>query len=216
VPFATEAKRLLVDDVVKTARDLRGVGAEVSAAGAFAERWNARTGALVRRQMAERIFRLDRIVPPRPVSGSMRQVEPGDRALIASWLAAFALEALEERSDVESAGRAADRWIAARGRRMYLWVVEGGPTSLVGVSGETPHGIRVAPVYMPPELRRRGYASALTAAVSQAQLDSGRRSCFLFTDLANPTSNKIYQAIGYEPVCDVDDLRFELPAAADT
>jgi predicted GNAT family acetyltransferase len=71
-------------------------------------------------------------------------------------------------------------------------------------------------VYTPPELRGRGYASALTAAVSQAQLNGGRRYCFLFTDLANPTSNKIYQAIGYEPVCDVDDLRFEAPARADT
>jgi len=98
---------------------------------------------------------------------------------------------------------------------MYIWV-DGEPACLVGVSGETPHGIRVAPVYTPPELRGRGYASALTAEVSQAQLDAGRRYCFLFTDLANPTSNKVYQAIGYEPVCDVDDLRFEAPARADT
>jgi hypothetical protein len=47
------------------------------------------------------------------------------------------------------------------------------------------------------------------AAVSQSQLDAGRRSLYLFTDLANPTSNHIYQAIGYEPVRDVADWRFE-------
>jgi predicted GNAT family acetyltransferase len=67
------------------------------------------------------------------------------------------------------------------------------------------------PVYTPPALRGRGYASALVAAVSQAQLDAGRRFCFLFTDLANPTSNRIYQDIGYEAVCDVDEYRFEAP-----
>ena len=57
--------------------------------------------------------------------------------------------------------------------------------------------------------RGRGYASALVAAISQAELDAGRRFCFLFTDQANPTANHIYQAIGYEPVRDVDAYRFE-------
>jgi len=59
---------------------------------------------------------------------------------------------------------------------------------------------------------RRGYASAITAAASQLQLDKGRRWCFLFTDLANPTSNRIYQAIGYRPVRDVTLIRFEQPS----
>jgi len=96
---------------------------------------------------------------------------------------------------------------------MYLWVVDGEPVSMVGVSGETPNGIRVAPVYTPSGLRGRGYASALTAAVTQKQLDGGKRYCFLFTDLANPTSNHIYRSIGYEPVADASDYRFEaLPA----
>lgn len=53
------------------------------------------------------------------------------------------------------------------------------------------------------------YASALTAAASQDQLDAGRTYCFLFTDLANPTSNHIYQQIGYEPVSDVNMYRFD-------
>jgi predicted GNAT family acetyltransferase len=64
-------------------------------------------------------------------------------------------------------------------------------------------------VYTPPESRRRGYGSAVTAAASQTQLDAGRRFVFLLTDLKNPTSNKIYQAIGYEPVIDVDLWTFE-------
>jgi uncharacterized protein len=55
---------------------------------------------------------------------------------------------------------------------------------------------------------RRRYASALVAALSQHHLDAGKRFCFLFTDLANPTANHIYQAIGYEPVVDLAELRF--------
>ena len=57
-------------------------------------------------------------------------------------------------------------------------------------------------------LRRRGYASALVAAISQEALDAGCRFCFLFTDQANPTANHIYQAIGYAPVRDVDAYTF--------
>jgi predicted GNAT family acetyltransferase len=79
---------------------------------------------------------------------------------------------------------------------------------MVGAGGETPNGIRIGPVYTPPQRRSRGYATSLTAAASADQLGRGRRFVFLFTDLANPTSNKIYQAIGYRPVCDVDMYRF--------
>jgi predicted GNAT family acetyltransferase len=101
-----------------------------------------------------------------------------------------------------------DRWLRGLGRCVYLWEVDGHTVSMVGAGSPTPHGIRIGPVYTPPEARRRGYASALTAAASQHQLDSGCRFCFLFTDLANPTSNRIYQAIGYEPVADVDQYAF--------
>jgi predicted GNAT family acetyltransferase len=76
----------------------------------------------------------------------------------------------------------------------------------LAASVPTPNGIRIG-WSTPPELRRHGYASAVTAATSQAELDKGRRFVFLFTDLSNPTSNKIYQAIGYRPVSDVDCSR---------
>jgi predicted GNAT family acetyltransferase len=100
-----------------------------------------------------------------------------------------------------------DRWLARRGRTLFLWE-DGEPMSLCGVGGETPNGIRIGPVYTPPAFRTRGYASALVAAVSQTELDAGRRFCFLFTDQANPTANHIYQAIGYEPIRDVDAYRY--------
>jgi predicted GNAT family acetyltransferase len=45
--------------------------------------------------------------------------------------------------------------------------------------------------------------------VSQHLLDSGLRLCFLYTDLTNPLSNRIYQRIGYRPVCEVVDYMFE-------
>jgi predicted GNAT family acetyltransferase len=136
----------------------------------------------------------------------MRPATPVDRPLLVAWIAAFGREALGD-EDASRVASSVDDWLAGRGRTIWLWD-DGGPVSLTGVGGATPHGIRIGPVYTPPERRGQGYASALVAAASQAQLDAGRRFCFLYTDLANPTSNKIYQAIGYRPVTDALRIDF--------
>ena len=83
------------------------------------------------------------------------------------------------------------------------------PVSLAICMGTTPNGTRISFVYTPPQHRSKGYASSCVAALSQSLLDQGRKYCFLFTDLANPTSNHIYQAIGYQAVGDMHEYRFE-------
>ena len=189
---------------------LPGVLAPPEVCGRFLARWHDLTGTTATLEVAERIFRLERVIPPsRPAPGSWRLAGPDDRSLVADWLVAFSAEALPEQAPIPNPLETADRWIAGTYRLLYLWEDGGRVVSLVGAGGETPNGIRIGPVYTPPEARNRGYASALTAAASADQLARGRRFCFLFTDLANPTSNKIYQAIGYEPVCDMDQYRFD-------
>jgi hypothetical protein len=190
--------------------ELPGLLAPPEVCGRFLARWHELTGATARLEIAERIFRLERVIPPsRPAPGSWRLAAPEDRSLVAGWLVAFSAEALPEQAPIPNPLETADRWIAGTYRLLYLWEDGGQAVSVVGAGGETPNGIRIGPVYTPPEVRNRGYASALTAAASADQLARGRRFCFLFTDLANPTSNKIYQAIGYEPVCDMDQYRFD-------
>ncbi|CAN5848116.1 GNAT family N-acetyltransferase [soil metagenome] len=187
---------------------LPGVLGPKDVAARFAARWAGagRTAAL---DVAERIFRLDRLIPPmRPARGRWRIAEERDRTTIARWLVAFREEADPESPPMQDPDDTAGRWIAQVGRIVYLWDDDDEVVSMVGAGGETPNGIRIGPVYTPPERRGNGYASSLTAAASQDQLDRGRRFVFLFTDLANPTSNKIYQAIGYEPVIDIDMYRF--------
>ena len=107
----------------------------------------------------------------------------------------------EERSLV-NAEQMVEHWSGPSAGWMLWLDGQGTPVSLAGYSSPTPNGIRLAPVYTPPEHRRQGYGSAVTAATTQMLLDRGHRFVFLFTDLANPTSNHIYAAIGYEPVAD--------------
>jgi predicted GNAT family acetyltransferase len=198
---------LIVDDAFRAMPDTPGLSGPKQVAARAAELWSGWTGASARVVMAQRIYQLTRVIPPRRSPGGARVARDGDRAGLVEWFQAFAAEALPahpgSRQDAEDA---ATYWIGSGG--LWVWS-DGGLVAMAGAGGRTPNGIRVGAVYTPPEQRRRGYATSLVAALSQAQLDAGRRFCFLYTDLANPTSNKIYQDIGYEPVCDVDEYRFE-------
>jgi predicted GNAT family acetyltransferase len=213
-PIDPSSFRLLANDIAREAPAVPGVVGPVEASRAFAEIWTELTGQTHRLNLSERIFRIREVIPPRRVEGAMRIATEAESDLLARWLTAFNEEALGQTPDPGAMDRFATRWIQRQGRTMYLWIDRGQAVSMVGVSGDTPNGIRVAPVYTPPELRGRGYASALTAAATQAQFAAGKLYCFLYTDLANPTSNHIYQAIGYEPVLDVTEYRFGPPSGA--
>ncbi len=184
--------------------DLPGVTGPKDHAAAFAERWCRPTGRRPELAIAERIFRLSVVRRPPVPSGRLRQAGPDDRTVVIDWVESFVREALPS-DNPPLDHRLVDLRIALGG--IYLWD-DDGPVSLASAHSRTPHGIRIGPVYTPPGLRGRGYASACVAGVSQAQLDAGLRFVFLFTDLANPTSNHIYQEIGFEPVRDVDAWRF--------
>jgi predicted GNAT family acetyltransferase len=185
--------------------DLPGVLGPTGHAGAFAQDWCARAGRTPALSIRERIFRLSAVrPPPSPPPGRLRVAGPEDRAVIIEWYAAFVAEALPP-GEPSTPDEVIDRRIAQGDT--FLWD-DGGPSSLAVVGSRTPHGARVGPVYTPPARRGHGYASACVAGASQAQLDAGLAFVFLFTDLANPTSNHIYQDIGFEPIRDIDAWRF--------
>ena len=157
--------------------------------------------------MSEGIYRLTEVRPVDGVPGRPRPADAGDRRLLVDWIRAFTAEA-----NPEAPGLDDQEWVDRRLRGMsgtlYVWD-HGGPVSMAGHGSATPNGARIGPVYTPPDRRRRGYASALVAGVSDIVLASGKRFCFLFTDLSNPTSNKIYQDVGYEFVCEAASVAFE-------
>lgn len=202
-----DALNLLAEHISRHYRALPGLGARKDVAHEFARLWTARTGQRHELEMAQRIYELRRVKMPHDVPGELRAATPADIRLLAAWQHAFSIDAGMEVSPERSQAWA-ERMFTSQLRRVWFWVADGQPVSMVGSTGPTPNGIRIGPVYTPPELRGRGYASACTAAVSQLLLDEGRKFCFLYTDLANPTSNKIYQDIGYTAVCDADVIRF--------
>lgn len=170
-------------------------------AEAVAAAWVRLRGGTARTGLPQRIYRLDSVTFPEGVPGTMRAATEADLPTVHLWGEGFA----------EDAGRAfatapetRARWVAGGG--LFLWEDGGGPVSMALATGRTEHGVRIGYVYTPGEHRGRGYASALTAALSQKELDAGARFCVLYTDLTNPISNRIYQRLGYRPLHDLVDV----------
>ncbi|MGC2305125.1 MAG: GNAT family N-acetyltransferase [Candidatus Binatus sp.] len=182
-----------------------GVNGSADIAQKFALRWSELSGCSYRVQMAQRIHQLSRVTNETRAAGRLREPTQSDDALLREWRAGFSVDA--EGTDPEQAREAAAQPLR-KSTHLLLWEVEGAAVSMAGYSGRTPNGIRVAWVYTPPENRGKGLAGACVAALSQKLLDDGRKFCFLYTDLANPIANHIYQKMGYEPVTDATVYSF--------
>ncbi|UBU11194.1 GNAT family N-acetyltransferase [Nonomuraea gerenzanensis] len=148
------------------------------------------------RIVSERLFRLGTLAAP-GTPGRGRLAVAADLPLLVSWYQAFGDETgMGEGDIVERVVRRLE------GRELFVWEADQAPVSFAGLSPEAGGVCRIGPVYTPPSRRRRGYGAAVTAYASRVALAERCEQVVLFTDLANPTSNAIYQAIGYEPVSD--------------
>ena len=192
-----EALDALAAKLRELGESLPGVMGPAPPAAHFARGWGT-TESAPRQRM--RIYECPAVVPPPDPGGALRLALPDDTARIVAWTHAFNEEADNPGTD-ESVQRMVDGLIA--NEHMFVWEHEGEVVAIASARQPTRHAIRVSYVYTPPERRRRGYASAVTAGVTQRMLDAGYRHCFLYADLDNPTSNAIYQRIGYTAQSDV-------------
>jgi predicted GNAT family acetyltransferase len=202
-----EAAAVLAGALADARRALPGVNGAVSTTGPFADAWNARTGQVSTVLTAMRLYRLGQLVRPSGVPGRpAAAAEPADIALVAEWLGAFHDEA-QPHAPVDDWRASAERRVVAG--EVYVWHDWGTPVAVAAVSAPAVGVARVGPVYTPPGQRRRGYGTAVTAEATAAALAAGAEHVVLYTDLANPTSNSIYQAIGYRPDHDAEERSFQ-------
>jgi predicted GNAT family acetyltransferase len=204
----TASLELIAQDVYALFGSVPDASGPKAVASSFANYWQACSGQTYKLDMQMGNYSLQQVRPAANVRGEGRRATEQDRDLLVTWFYDFEAEAFGK-ADKADAEEAINRWFNTPSSTILLWVDEGKAVSMAGSSRPTPHGIRIGPVYTPPEYRGRGYASACVAALSQQMLDAGYQYCFLYTDLSNPTSNRIYQNIGYEPVCNIDHYRFE-------
>jgi len=183
--------------------DLPGVNGPEPAASYLARAWRRHTGGMIEPAMSQAIYWLSRVnEPPHHPAGRARPAERSDRGLMIEWTRAFNHDAGVPVVDVEAA---VERRLGDG--RLFVWDHDR-VVSMVGTSPPIAGVVRLGPVYTPPKARRRGYATALVADVSRRALAAGATKCMLYTDLANPTSNSIYQAVGFRRSNDAQEYIF--------
>jgi predicted GNAT family acetyltransferase len=205
--MSVPAARALARTVARVRPGVPGVNGVVGSVEAFAHEFAATTGGRTALLMSQRMFRLDRVDHPSGVPGEPRAATRADRDVLVAWADAFSAEATPHQPHRDNAAPV-DARLGVPGR-VWLWQVDGEPVSTAWLSEPVAGITRISGVYTPPARRGRGYASGVVAAASQHALDAGVDACMLYTNLANPTSNKIYQALGYRPVCDASQWIFD-------
>lgn len=211
MPMPDVAAVALADALADRGEQPGGANGALPAVERFAARYAERTGAQVSTGQQTRLFELADLVSPRPTSGRLRAARLDEVMVVKGWYDAFMADADEQAgrpagSSFHEAPDEEDLLRRIEARVIWLWV-DGDDRPVHLTAASTPsYGVsRIGPVYTPREERGHGYASAAVAAVSRRILDHGNRAC-LFTDQANPTSNKIYEALGYRPLVDMANL----------
>lgn len=195
-PMPDRAVEELVELLAEHKVSLQGVNAQDALARTFAVAWEIRTDATSIVKMRQRLYRLDQLNRP-TVPGEPRVATSADRELAEEWYRAFG-------RDTGTLGNPSGSAMADKMSYggIVLWELDGVPVSLGGRTRVVAGMARVAPIYTPPEHRRRGYGAAITAVVTQDALDAGAHDVVLFTDVENATSNHVYQRLGFRPISD--------------
>lgn len=210
LPMPDEAARRLAGVLHDRGEHPGGVNGALPAARVLAEAWVRLAGGHVEVQMHTRLFELgDLVVPPSPAGGP-RVATRAEEDLVLAWFGDFHRAADEQAGRQGGHGPEAFALDDIRRRidegRVLLWVDgDGDVVHLTGFNAPAFGVARIGPVYTPPEHRGRGYASATVAEASRRLRADGARIC-LFTDQANPTSNHVYEALGFRPVVDMANL----------
>jgi GNAT superfamily N-acetyltransferase len=206
-----DAAVALADALVARGEEISGVNGALPATGVFAERIAEVAGAQVAVSMHTRLFELGTLVDAAPARGRLRPAYDDEAPLALEWFRQFHVDADEQAGHVGHSERAEGTTLddvreRIRLGRIWMWVDDGdAPRHLTGANPPAYGVARIGPVFTPKEHRGRGYASAAVAEVSR-QLQAEGSRVTLFTDQANPTSNRIYVALGFEPVVDMVDL----------
>jgi len=189
---------------------LPGIVTEKALAECFAKAYTTRMGMTFKIKTNQRIYELTEVNPAIPQIGTIRLLEERDMTFFPFWLEAM-YAIFEQGQTADTMQIPADieyyqHQISTK--KLYVLEVDNVPVSMAGLAREMKTVVGVGRVYTPPYFRRKGYASSCVAQLSQLALDKGFKKCVLYTDLLNPTSNNIYQKIGYKSICDSLHLNF--------
>jgi predicted GNAT family acetyltransferase len=205
-PMPAAAVEAMVERLSQEDLTLPGVNGEAGTVARFAGGWATARSVPAHPAAGQRIYELGRLRLPGGVAGRLRRATATDVELIVEWDGAMATEV--ELGRPVSEDRRSRISVRVGDGRFWLWDVDGEPVSMAYTTPILAGAVRIGAVYTPPERRAAGFASASMGAISAELLAAGVTSCLLYTQLANPFSNRLYQRLGYRPVAEVLVYRF--------
>lgn len=203
---AVDLARILIERGEEGVGDSFGVNGALPAARECGEALAEHSGGTAEVDMHSRLFRLDEVVWPAKPAARLRTAVVEDVPLVVEWVGRFHADADEQagREETVQTREFDEAWALDRIAHGLVSILEdaaGTPLHLTARNASAYGVSRIGPVYTPKEQRGNGYAAWTVAQVSADLLEAGIVPC-LFTDQANPVSNKVYERIGYTRVVD--------------
>lgn len=199
-PMPREAHQVMAAAVADVFPDLPGMSGPLADADVYQSALNA---VSAEPSMAECVYVLKSFAPA-SAAGASRRTTVADLPLLRTWLEAFAIEARLPTHDIE-----------AGAKRMldvgFFWDCDGETVAMCGYAGpvgdEGAAVGRIGPVYTAPEHRKRGFGAAVTSAAI-AHLQTRCDHIMLYADADNPTSNGVYQRLGFVEYAQTGQVQF--------
>lgn len=203
--FLSEHESEVVSNLAESLRQKKitpaGIVGPTKVAQAFAHVWSNMGEKPFQLKMRQNVYRCSKVRGEWDrLDQSLVQAAVKDRELLIDWSNRF-IEDCGLDSQRSEIVRAVDRALNRKNR--YLLFDQSEPVAMAGFSGKTRNGIRINWVYVPPRKRRQGFGKLVSAMLTQYLLNEGNRFCFLIADANNPTTNALYQNVGYEMVCEM-------------
>lgn len=202
-----EVLTCLINGISGTGFSIEGVMTENVLAENFARAYTEFKGIKYNISRRQRIYELLEVNSDISSVGNLRLAQESDMSFFPYWLEGFNSDSFGSTLSVHSDPEQYLYHISTG--KLYILEDNGTPVSMAKITREMQTVSGISAVYTPPYFRNKGYATSCVAALSRLVLERGFSKCVLYTDLANPTSNSIYQKIGYKPICDASEIKFE-------
>jgi predicted GNAT family acetyltransferase len=194
------AIRTLIDFIVERKIEIDSVVGPTESSDCFVDSWKSLTGKHAKLLLHTGVYELTAVRIPQMDDRSLIPSDAVSPSVAVQYLLGFLCDCFPESADLQRAEKMFDRH--RKDRSLFFWK---GPRDPVPVSmaakiRQSRNGTTISLVYTPPAFRRQGHASRMVAALSDRCLKEGKQFCNLFADVTNPTSNAIYQEIGYRKI----------------
>ena len=206
------AIRTLVDFIEKRKIQTDSVIGPIESSECFVDSWRSSNGPPAKLSLHTGVYELTSVRFPKMDDRILIPIDAVSPNIAVQYILGFLTDCFPDMDEPETATeKIFDHHL--QDRTLFFWKSSEDPVPvcMAARARQSRNAATISLVYTPPDLRRHGHASRMVAALSARCLKEGKKFCNLFADLTNPTSNAIYQEIGYRKIGENKHFKFIRP-----